>query len=151
MSFLLSPDYPRLTWQGAISLQHIDGWVMPWRIPYEDRNLFPPDALQQRAAMPAGVRISFHSNTMTVAGQIEPYAETSLVDLFCDGHFQSSMELAGQNGFAFQDLRPGEKLIEMWLPQFGEFRLRALELSDGATIAAYDDPRPRWTIYMAAL
>ena len=46
MSFLLSPDDPRLTWQGAISLQHIDGWVMPWRIPYEDRNLFPPDALQ---------------------------------------------------------------------------------------------------------
>ena len=151
MSFLLSPDDLRLTWQGAISLQHTDGWVMPWRIPYEDRNLFPPEALQQRAAMPAGVRISFHSNTVTVAGQIEPYAETSLVDLFCDGHFQSSVELAGQKGFAFQDLPPGEKLIELWLPQFGEFRLRALELSDGATIAAYDDPRPRWTIYGSSI
>ena len=151
MSLLLSPDDPRITWQGAISLQHTDGWVMPWRIPHEDRGLFPPDALQERAAMPAGVRISFHSNTSTVAGQVESYPEAALLDLFCDGQFHGSVELAGQESFVFQDLPPGEKLIELWLPQFGEFRLRALELSDGATITAYDDPRPRWTAYGSSI
>ena len=151
MSLLLRPDDPRLTWQGAISLQRTDGWVMPWRIPYEDRELFPPDALRERSAMPAGVRIAFHSDTATVAGQIEPYPETSLLDLYCDGRFHGSVELAGQASFAFQDLPPGEKLIELWLPQFGEFRLKALELSDGATVAPNDDPRPRWTTYGSSI
>ena len=151
MSLLLSPDDPRITWQGAISLQHTDGWVMPWRIPHEDRGLFPPDALQERAAMPAGVRISFHSNTSTVAGQVESYPEAALLDLCCDGQFHGSVELAGQESFVFQDLPPGEKLIELWLPQFSEFRLRALELGDGATVAAFDDPRPRWTAYGSSI
>ena len=72
MSLLLHPDDPRLTWQGAISLQRADGWVIPWRIAYEERTLFPPDALQEQAAMPAGARIAFHSDTATVAGRIEP-------------------------------------------------------------------------------
>ena len=151
MSLLLSADDPRLTWQGAISLQQTDGWVMPWRIPYEDRRLFPPDALQQRAAMPAGVRIAFHSDTVTVAGQIEPYAEIAVLDLYCDGRFHGSVALTEQGSFAFQDLPPGEKLIELWLPQFGEFRLKTLEISDGAAVIPYDDPRPRWTTYGSSI
>ena len=101
--------------------------------------------------MPAGVRISFHSNTSTVAGQVESYPEAALLDLFCDGQFHGSVELAGQESFVFQDLPPGEKLIELWLPQFSEFRLRALELGDGATVAAFDDPRPRWTAYGSSI
>ena len=151
MSLVLQPDDPRLTWQGAISLQRANGWVMPWRIPYEDRTLFPPDALQERAAMPAGVRIAFHSDTITVAGQIEAQTEITLLDLFCDGQFHGSVALAGQGSFAFENLPPGEKLIELWLPQIGEFRLRALELSDGATVTPHDDPRPRWTTYGSSI
>lgn len=57
MSLILSPNDSRLTWQGAITLQVTDDWVMPWRLPHEDLSLFPPDALRERAAMPAGVRI----------------------------------------------------------------------------------------------
>ena len=42
---------------GAVSLEMADGWVQPWRIPHEERALYPPDALRERAAMPAGVRL----------------------------------------------------------------------------------------------
>lgn len=151
MSLLLRPNDPRLTWQGTISLQQTDEGVMPWRIPYENRGLFPPDALQERAAKPAGVRIAFHSDTTTVAGQIEPHDEIALLDLFCDGHFHGSVELTGQCSFAFHDLPSEEKLIELWLPQFAEFRLKALELSNGASIIHYDDSRPRWTTYGSSI
>ena len=51
----IRPDDPNLTWQGAISFQRTSDWTMPWRIPYEDIALFPPDAFRERAAMPAGV------------------------------------------------------------------------------------------------
>jgi hypothetical protein len=101
--------------------------------------------------MPAGVRIAFHSDTATVAGRVVPSAEPSLLDIFCDGRFHDSMSLADQGSFAFQGLPPGEKLIELWLPQFVEFRLKELELSDGATVVPYDDPRPRWTTYGSSI
>ena len=42
MQLQIRPDDPNLTWQGAISLQRADAWVMPWRIPYNNRALFPP-------------------------------------------------------------------------------------------------------------
>ena len=72
MQLQIRPDDPNLTWQGAISLQRADAWVMPWRIPYNNRALFPPDALQERATMPAGVRLSFYSDTQIVAGYVDP-------------------------------------------------------------------------------
>ena len=148
---LLSPNDPRITWQGAISFQDAGEWLQPWRLPYEDLALFPPDALRERAAMPAGVRISFHSDATTLAGRIEPSPEASPLDILCDGLPCGSAELVGQSSFAFHDLPPGEKLIELWLPQFGEFRLRSLEAPDGATIAPYDDPRPRWITYGSSI
>ena len=73
------------------------------------------------------------------------------IDLFCDGEFQDSVELSGQTAFRFEGLTAGEKLVELWLPQHGEFRLRSLEISDGATISPYADTRPRWVTYGSSI
>ncbi len=151
MSFLLQPDDHRLSWQGAVSLNRTDEWVAPWRMPYEDRGLFPPEALQERAAMPAGVRIAFRSDTCAVAGRIEPDPGPALLDLLCDGQLQGSVSLDGKDGFRFEHLPSGDKLIELWLPQYGQFRLRALELVEGATIAPFDDTRPKWITYGSSI
>lgn len=147
----IQPDDVNLTWQGAISLQHTDQWIMPWRIPYASRDLFPPEALQERAAMAAGVRLSFRSDTQVVAGHIDPTPDTGNVDLYCDGKFQGSAGLSEKKSFLFDGLSPGEKLIELWLPQYGQFRLRFLELGAGASIAPYEDPRPKWVTYGSSI
>ncbi|MCD6289925.1 MAG: G-D-S-L family lipolytic protein, partial [Anaerolineae bacterium] len=126
MPLTLHPDDPRLTWPGATSLQHTDEWTSPWRIPYEDRELFPPQALQERAAMPAGVRLAFCSDTRFVAGSIVPEENIAPIDLCCDGEPVGTVELTGKDRFQFDDLPAGEKLIELWLPQVGRFRLRSL-------------------------
>jgi hypothetical protein len=55
---------------------------MPWRIPYPERALFPPAALQERAAMPAGVRIAFRSDTTLVAGEVVPYPECVGINVY---------------------------------------------------------------------
>ena len=152
MAEVLRPDDPRLTWQGAVSLECTDGWVMPWRIPQADRALFPPDdGLPLRASMPAGVRIAFRSDTTRVAGRLADAVDRAPLDLCCDGELVATAPLAGRDAFAFEDLPPGEKLVELWLPQTGEFRLAALELSDGAAAAPFDDPRPRWVTYGSSL
>ncbi len=151
MSLKITLDDERLTWAGAISMEFGNGWVKPWRIPHEKRSLFGPDELLARAGMPAGVRLSFRSNTEYVAGRIEPQSETSPLDLSCDGLFLRSVPLVNQDEFRFAGLTAGEKVIELWLPQFGEFRLKSLELSPGATLALYNDPHPRWTTYGSSI
>lgn len=151
-SLLLRPDDPRLTWRGIVSLERTDQWVAPWRLPHQVRGLFPPQRLQERAQMPAGVRIAFCSDTALVAGEIaDPDPESSPIDLCCDGQLVGTVQLAGQTRFAFEDLPGGSKQIELWLPQFGIFRLRTLALSAGATLAPLEDARPRWIAYGSSI
>lgn len=147
----LRHDDDRLAWHGAVSLQRTAEWTMPWRLPYDERGLFPPDLLLERAAMPAGVRLAFRSDTASVAGSIVPQAEITQIDLCCDGEFIGSAELAGRDSFRFDGLPPREKAIELWLPQFGEFRLRSLTLDDGAMVAPFADDRPRWITYGSSI
>lgn len=134
-----------------IALQRDDDGVMPWRLPYEERALFPPEELRRHAAMPAGVRIAFMSDTAVVAGTIVPDPEAARLDLCCDGVLHGSVALAGRERFSFANLPPGEKLIELWLPQFGTFRLRSLEIVPGASLTPFMDPRPRWVTYGSSI
>jgi hypothetical protein len=145
------PDDPRLGWPGAISLRREADWVQPWRLPYDRRGLFPPDALLERAAMPAGVRIRFRSDATAVAGEVEPQPEMAPIDICCDGARVGSVEMAGRGSFRFDGLPPGPKTVELWLPQFGELRLRWLDLPDGSTLEPDEDPRPRWVTYGSSI
>jgi lysophospholipase L1-like esterase len=152
MTQRIRPDDPRLTWQGAISLQSGDDWVAPWRLPYQERALFPPERLRERAQMPAGVRIAFHSDTTLLAGELaEPDPEFSRIDLCCDGTLVGSQELAGRDAFRFDDLSSATKWIELWLPQFGRLKLCGLEISEGASVAPFRDGRPCWITYGSSI
>ena len=151
MSLTLTPDNLSSTWQGIISLQYSDDWVMPWRIPYNDRDLFLPIDIQDRAALSAGVRISFHSNTTKICGEVISSKDPGSIDLFCDGKFYKSLEMEGKNNFVFQNLPSSEKLIELWLPQYTEFRLKVLHLDDSSSFTPYNDQRPKWTTYGSSI
>ena len=146
----LKPDAPQLTWQGAISRQHTEDWTMPWRTPHPAHVLFP-DPLLERSAMPAGVRISFRSDTSHVSGNIVPQNESGMLDLCCNGELIDAIDLKQQDSFAFENLSNEEKLIELWLPQFGRFQLRSLEIDDGATLEPFTDTRPRWITYGSSI
>ena len=147
----IRPDDPRLTWAGAVSLERTADTVRPWRLPFDDLGLFPVPALQRVAGDPAGVRLTFCSDTNRVAGQIIPQSQIGCLDLCVNGQRISSAALANRAEFAFDDLPAGDKLIEIWLPHFGEFHLRSLELSSGAGLEHFDDRRPRWITYGSSI
>ena len=155
MTQQVRPTDPRLSWQGAISFEDSADWRMPWRIPYEQLSLFPPDALRERAAMPAGVRISFRTDTDFIIGHIDPVTDSeedcSSIDLYCNGEHRDSVQLSGLKSFRFDGLPTGDKLVELWLPQHREFRLRSLGFSDDATITPYYDTRPKWVTYGSSI
>jgi len=73
-----------ISFEGAVSLEYGDGWIQPWRLPCDQLDLFPPETLRDRAAGPAGVRLSFRSNTRTIRLSIEPFAEAGKIDCVCD-------------------------------------------------------------------
>ena len=146
----LNPNHPSLNWQGAVSLQETSEWTMPWRTPHAEHVLFP-EPLLERSAMPAGVRISFSSDTTRVAGNIVPHRESGRLVLCCDGERIDAIDLADKDTFAFENLSSYMKLIELWLPQYGVFQLRNLEIDDGATIEPFTDGRPRWITYGSSI
>lgn len=150
MPQIISPSETRLTWSGAASVEHQADWSMPWRIDHTQRTLFA-QTLVERAAMPAGVRIAFRTDSTWVAGNCSTFPDSIAIDLCCDGEFVESVPLSGANAFRFEGLKAGEKTIELWLPQFGQFRLHQLEIADGATLTAHQDERPRWITYGSSI
>ena len=151
MALVIAPTDERLSWQGAVSLQITDEWVMPWRLPFDKKGLFD-EGFANTASNPAGVRIAFVSDTTEIVGRVVADEGENYVDLTCDGELvATSASLADAESFSFTDLKSGRKVIELWLPQARWFRLKSLELSDGASVEVYDDPRPRWITYGSSI
>ncbi|NYE21590.1 SGNH/GDSL hydrolase family protein [Microbacterium immunditiarum] len=135
-STIVHPHDPALTWSGALGVEHTDEWSQAWRLPVDSLDLFP-DALLVPAAMSAGVRIEFDSDSRLIAGRVadrDLSPDLAGIDLVVDGVFIETTRVAEDGRFAFGELPYGEKSIELWLPQFDVFRLAHLELSPGATI-----------------
>lgn len=159
MSQIVKANDPRITWQGAISLRQLDDRVMPWRLPHDALDLYPPQVLQERAAMPAGVRLSFMSDTTSVSGNIAWFLDPSYatpedkhsVDVYCDGESYGTLILGEDGSFHIGGLPANEKLVELWLPHYAECKVGALELDDGASLSHYKDTRPKWVTYGSSI
>ena len=151
MSQEIPADDPRFSWSGAISTEVTGKSVMPWRIPFEERGLFA-DELTERAAMPAGVRLSFRSDSSWIEGYCDSFPERSPIDLLIDGELVGSRETADQTAFRFDDLGSESKLFELWLPQFGEFRFKGMEIPDDAELSEdRSEAMPRWITYGSSI
>jgi len=140
---------PRLSWHGHISLEQTSDYTRPWRIPFGERSLFSPSILVP-AATQAGVRLVFTSATRRVAGKILRLEENQKLDLCVNGELLATADLAGAEDFVFGDLPAGNKLIELWLPQRGDFALRQIEV-DGDDLAPHEDTRPLWVTYGSSI
>lgn len=151
MPDLIPGSDPRFGWSGTISTEVTDDSVMPWRIDHEERDLFDID-LVERAAMPAGVRVSFRTDSTLITGRCNLADERSPIDLVVNGKFSRSADTANRSYFRFDDVGAGMKDIELWLPQFGEFKFDSLRVDDWATVlepAKY--PTPKWITYGSSI
>jgi GDSL-like Lipase/Acylhydrolase family len=143
-------DDSRLSWEGAVSVHRDEAGVMPWRIPFTEQDLFP-QPLVERAAMPAGVRLTFATDATAISGVCEAAPEAAPIEIVCDGDLIGAAPLAGQESFRFEGLPPGPKRVQLWLPQFGPFRLRALDLEGGSEVAPAPEGGPRWVTYGSSI
>ncbi|MFI2364419.1 GDSL-type esterase/lipase family protein [Promicromonospora sp. NPDC019610] len=159
-----------LTWAGAVSVEHGPGWSRAWRLPHDQIGLFPGGALRSRAAMPAGVRLMLGTDARTLAGIAAVQGVEVPLDVVIDG---VGLDGAGSDGVGSDgagpdgaavavpvgpdgvfraELPPGDKRVEVWLPQFGTFRLLGLAVDDGARVWPAPGPaRPRLVTYGSSL
>ncbi len=101
----VTADDPRLSWEGAVSLQRDGAGVQPWRIPFEEQDLFP-QPLVERAEMPAGVRLTFATDATAISGACAAVAEAAPIELVCDGHLIGAAPWPGRSRSASRDCPP---------------------------------------------
>jgi lysophospholipase L1-like esterase len=159
----VAPDDVRPAWRGVVSLQHGPGWVAPWRVPHAEAGLYFPTGGLGRGAMPAGVRIALLTTSphlrlrydATPPPELNGPQEISRLDLELDGVLTVTRDLDVSGRPAVLDLDVSdrseagrrERAVRLWLPAYGQFRLRGLEVVDGARLRPDPGSAPRWVHY----
>jgi hypothetical protein len=143
--------------QGAVSFEQGGGWLTPWRIPFEQRELFPPAVMAERAALAAGIRLRIATDSTQLSLAFEPldYAgleQKSAFDMTVDGRLIESLPaVQGQDQVGFATLPSGMKLIEVWMPVRIKIRLGTIAIDEGAAFNIPLDTRRRWTAYGSSI
>lgn len=151
---IIANDDKRLQWNGVVSLQRTDGWVRPWRLPYDALDLYAPgdSPLRDRAACPAGVRLCLRTDAESLVLRCAPMPEAGNMDLYADGELVETLGFAAGDGeVACKALPAGEKHVEIWFSQTVPFGLGHLEVPDGAWVEQSRDRRPRWVTYGSSI
>lgn len=124
---------------------------MPWRIEQDERELYALE-LTERASMPAGVRLCFQTDSQTLAINCDESDDRSNLDLVINGNLVGSVQTTNTTSVRFDSLGTGTKNVELWLPQFGEFRFGGLTIDDAAILnSATDSQAKKWITYGSSI
>lgn len=150
---LLNANDPRLCWQGTISEQADRGTIKPWRLPCDQLDFFHVN-LQSQAGKTAGVRLTVATDSPFIALKIklnELGEDDFKVDLVIDNEIIATEIMAASGNIRFNQLNEQYKVLELWLPPNFGFTLQAVEIANGATVAAVQDLRPKWVTYGSSI
>lgn len=158
---MVSATDPILNWEGVAGLEAVPGGVRPWRLPSDRIELFPGDDLQRSGRTPAGVRIVVRTDSRTIALDLTVLTEEiKPVDVVVDGDQVTTVALepaptgtpAGRRQrVAVRGLGPTRKIVEIWLPHFGEAIWHGLEVDGSASVEGAWRERPRWITYGSSI
>jgi lysophospholipase L1-like esterase len=148
--------------EGAVSAERGDGWLRAWRIPFDQRRLFPPDdGVPWQAQKGSGVRLRFQTDSPRVGLEFEAVrpsdeeegaVDPRRFDLTIDGErVGSAVAKAEDTRVVFDDVPGDRRAIELWLPVHSPTRVRAVLVEPGRDVAVVPDERPRWTTYGSSI
>lgn len=137
---------------GAVSLERKPEGIKPWRIPYADYELFPPDGIGTKAEICAGVRLRFNTDSSVICVGFTPLADEATLDCLCDGLLQVRLKLSrGSMEARFQGLQRGPKIVEVYLPQNVGMTITHLSVEADAFCLTEPDLRPKWVAYGSSI
>jgi hypothetical protein len=151
----ISNNDPKLTWSGAISVQNAEEFTQPWRLPFNDLDLYPFEDLNIRSGMASGVRLRFATDSNSLVFHTKPYESDEAaanVDLYVNNElFESKAFSMEEESLNFENLPSGTKIIELWLHQMLQFKLKKIEIDDNSSLEISEDKRPRWITYGSSI
>lgn len=163
------------TWVGALDFDMRPGGISPRRLPAWTRPQVP-QGLDVMLRMPSGVRLRFETDSRSVAVSVlvtnmkmgaQPkrpvvfdleVGDELLSRSTTEGNtivYQATGDFEVQRGqpatLTFDQLEPGPKVCELWLPHNAFVELHSLTLDPGATLRAAPDDRPHWVHYGSSI
>ncbi|WP_194542962.1 SGNH/GDSL hydrolase family protein [Paenibacillus sp. JZ16] len=137
---------------GAVSLEHREDGIKPWRIPYMDYELYPPAGIDGKAEICAGVRLRLRTDSTEVAVSFAPLSDAAAMDCMADGELCQTLSLpVGATEALFSGLKDGIKDLEIWLPQNIGITVSGLRIDAHAVGVTLQDTRPRWITYGSSI
>ncbi|HAU39299.1 MAG TPA: GDSL family lipase [Phycisphaerales bacterium] len=141
--------------EGAVSVEIVDGACKPWRLPHDRLRLFDNGHVGN-AAVASGVRLRFATDAAEILLRVAPQPQLDAgpqkFDLTIEGELLATAILsAGQDEVRFSALPAGTKTVELWLPQHGLTVVRELLVEDGASVRLVPDERPKWITYGSSI
>ena len=137
---------------GAISLEKSAGFIVPWRFFHEERDFYTPDQLNGTAEIPAGVRVTFETNSPKL--QVE-FAVTEVeleFDLVVDGELVKTIIVSpGDKSFIVDGLSVNTKIVEIYLSQQQKVALRNVNIANEADWNARPSNRKKWLSYGSSI
>jgi lysophospholipase L1-like esterase len=153
----IKADDSRISWEGVISLEKNNGSVTPWRIPYEDKDIFPDESFHLVANRASGVRILLKTDSRNIRLSGEPKVDGCAVapggcqiDLCIDNKIIQT-QIFENNELLFSGLPKGMKVVELWLSPSYPITMHGAELDDGASLEKVEDKRLKWIAYGSSI
>lgn len=144
-------DLSAAFFRGAVSLEQRKDGVKPWRIPYQDFDLFPPNGIDSKAEICAGVRVCFQTDSSVVKLDFTPTAGESRLDCLVNGRLSaSSVVETGGTEVTFR-LDAGWKEIELYLPQTIGMTISGLWIDPRAEVTAVPGRQAKWVTYGSSI
>ena len=165
---------------GALELRRSPTGFSPRRLPAWTASQIPDAFMDLIVQMTSGVRLAFRTTSRCIEVDAMPTAirlegelrAPTVFDLVVAGQRHDSRATDGGNTIVvdmsrvpfgarlepgapctirFDDLPPGMKDMELWLPQAAAVELRALRIDAGAEIAPIERTGPRWVHYGSSI
>lgn len=147
--------------EGAASVEHVNGGLKPWRLPHQRRHLFPSpnDGLMNVAAHASGVRLRLKTDSTALRLDCLPLPEPGQnipkghwFDVVIENQIVASEPgMKDAEKITFDNLPGGEKILEVWLPPSCPVTITGLSLDDGSSASAAPDERPLWVSWGSSL
>ena len=137
---------------GAISLEKSGEFIVPWRIFHEERDFYTPNQLNGLAEVPAGVRLTFVTNSSKIKLEFAA-SETELeFDLVIDREFVKTIIVSPKEmSFTVDSLLTRNKLVEIYLSQQQKVALRNVYITKDAEWSNCSSLRKKWLAYGSSI
>jgi lysophospholipase L1-like esterase len=137
---------------GAISLERNGEFLKPWRIYYGDKDFITPDILNGLAEVPAGVRVTFETNSSAIKVEFSTSQDEREFDVVIDHELVKTVIVKpGDTIFTIDSLSSNNKKVEIYLSQKKPVFLKNVFIEENADWNIHKSTGKKWISYGSSI